>query len=301
MADQEQALDDESRMPFVEHLRELRLRLRNAVLALIGGFVLAYGFAEEIFVFLAQPLLKVWAARYAANPELGAPQLYFKSLIEPFWTYLSLAVWAGIFVSSPLIFHQLWKFVAPGLYKEERRYGLTFAAGSAFCFVGGAAFCYYVVLPQVYDFLLGYASTNLSQVTTGTETHQVALHPQLFIFEYLEMSRKLILGFGLIFELPLLIFFLALVGAVTHRGLWKFNRWWIVISFVVGAILTPPDYVSQIMMAVPMVVLYNLSIGIAYIVTKRREARAAAMARGGDSPDEDEGEDEEGAAPSARA
>jgi sec-independent protein translocase protein TatC len=280
MADQQDDLADDARMPFIEHLRELRSRLRNAILGLIVGFVIAYAFKERLFALLAQPLLEVWAEMYASNPAVGEPAFHFKSLIEPFWTYLSLAVWAGIFVSSPLIFHQLWKFVAPGLYKHERLYGVTFAVASAIFFVGGAAFCYFLVLPKVFGFLLGYATDNLSQVVVGGELIQVALKPDLFIFEYMAIARKLLLGFGLIFELPLLIFFLSLVGAVTHRSLWKFNRWWVVLSFLLAALFTPPDYVSQTMMALPMIVLYNLSIIVSYVITKRREARQEAINRG---------------------
>lgn len=271
---------DDARMPFVEHLRELRTRLRNAIFGLTFGFVVAYAFKEKLFALLAQPLLEVWAKMYVNDPAVGPPAFHFKSLIEPFWTYLSLAVWAGIFVSSPLIFHQLWKFVAPGLYKHERRYGVTFALASGVFFLSGAAFCYYLVLPQVFEFLLGYATENLSSVEVGAETIKVSLKPDLFIFEYLAIARKLLLGFGLIFELPLLIFFLSLVGAVTHRSLLKFNRWFMVIAFVVAALFTPPDYVSQIMMALPLIVLYNLSIILAYFITKRREARQEAINRG---------------------
>lgn len=280
MADDTHVLDDDGRMPLVEHLRELRQRLRNAIIGLVFGFAIAYAFKEQLFVLLADPLLEVWANKHATNPAVGPPEFHFKSLIEPFWTYLSLALWAGIFVSSPISFHQLWKFVAPGLYKHERRYGLSFAVFSAVFFTGGAAFCYHLVLPQVYDFLLGYATSNMSNIASGSETYQVALKPQLFIYEYLTIARKMLLGFGLVFELPLLIFFLSLVGAVTHRGLWRFNRWWMVISFLLAAMLTPPDYISQIMMAAPLIILYNLSIGIAFIITRRREAALAAIERG---------------------
>ena len=272
---------DDTRMSFVDHLRELRARLRNSVLALIGGFAVAYTFKEEIFFFLLQPLLDSWDRLRAANPTLGAAQLNFGSLIEPFWTYFGLALWAGIFLSSPFIFHQLWKFVAPGLYRRERRFGFWFAGTSALSFAGGALFCYYLVLPVVYDFLLGYASANVAEISRpfGIEYSlgdTVTLQPTLFMRDYLDFARKLLLGFGLVFELPLFLFSLALMGVVTHRGLWRFNRWWIVISFTVAAILTPPDVMSQILMAVPLVVLYNLSIVLAWLVTRRRERREAA-------------------------
>ena len=271
-------------MSFVDHLRDLQHRIRNSVIALIGGFAVAYGFKQEIFMFLLQPLLDTWHRQQELNPEMGTPQLHFGSLVEPFWTYFSLALWAGIFVASPFIFYQLWKFIAPGLYKRERSYGILFAVASAICFIGGAVFCYYFVLPAVYDFLLGYSTSNLAEISRpfGIEYElgqAVNLQPTLFMRDYLDFARKLLIGFGLVFELPLVIFFLSLVGMVTHRSLWKFNRWFIVLAFVLSAALTPPDVISQILMAGPLVVLYNISIIISLVITKRREKREAKLAQ----------------------
>lgn len=270
---------EDGRMSFVEHLRELRTRIRNSVIYLIGGFAIAYLFKQELLVFLLQPLLDVWE-KYEAM--IGPPSLFFGSLIDPFWGYFSLALWAGVFLASPFIFHQLWLFVAPGLYKSERRMGVLFAITSAVFFIGGAIFCYYLVLPPVFDFLLGYSTNNLASIQhdLGIEVElegNIALHPLLTMNEYVSFARKLLIGFGIIFELPLLIFFLSLIGMVNHRSLWKFNRWFIVLSFVIAAMLTPPDVVSQLLMAGPLVVLYNLSIGISWIVTRRREKKQAAL------------------------
>jgi sec-independent protein translocase protein TatC len=171
---------------------------------------------------------------------------------------MSVALWAGIFIASPFIFHQIWKFVAPGLYKRERRMGIAFAFFSGIFFVAGALFCYYFVLHNLYKFLLSYANK---------ETLAMVM-----LQDYLDLTRNMMLAFGAVFELPILIYFLASVGLVTHRGLWKFNRWFVVIAFIVGAILTPsPDVVSQIMMATPMIVLYNASILLAWRVTIKRE------------------------------
>jgi sec-independent protein translocase protein TatC len=284
--------DDElesSRMPFLEHLRELRTRLRNAVIALLVGFLIAFAFSQELFVILARPLVDVWAQVSSHNPSLGQPVLYFNSLTEPFWVYLSVSLWGGIFVASPAIFHQLWLFVAPGLYRNERRYGVAFAAASAVLFIGGAVFCYFLVLPAAYSFFLDYSTHNLAELQRGlgvkySMADAIALQPLLGMDAYLGFVKKLLLAFGLVFELPLLILFLALAGAVTHRGLWRFNRWFIVLAFAIAALLTPgPDIISQVLMALPMIVLYNASILLAYAVGRRREAAAAAAAAGSGS------------------
>ncbi len=271
-----------TRMPFMDHLRELRDRLRNAVIALVLGFIIAYNFHEEIFIILLQPLLKVWAQRAAENPAFGQPELYFKSLAEPFWTYFSLAFWAGIFIAAPFIFHQLWKFIAPGLYQSEKRWAVPFAVISFVFFAGGATFCYFVVLPFAYDFFLGFADSNLASMETLLGDYQigsvdVALKPALMMKDYLDLAKRLLIGFGLVFELPLVIFFLSLIGMVTHRSLWKFNRWAIILSFVLSAILTPPDPVSQVAMAGPLIVLYNLSIGVSYLITRKKESRSQGV------------------------
>jgi sec-independent protein translocase protein TatC len=256
-------------MPFLAHLRELRDRVRNAALFFTAAFVVCFIFADEIYHWLREPVFEAWNAKNAAlvakgKPALGDPAMSFGSLTEPFWVNMSVALWAGIFLASPFIFYQLWKFIAPGLYKRERRITVLFAVCSAILFSGGAVFCFYFVLPNLYDFLLGYASSENK--------------PILMMSAYLDLTRDMMLAFGAVFELPLLIAFLALVGLVTHRGLWKFNRWFVVIAFIIGAILTPsPDVVSQIAMAAPMIVLYNLSILIAWGITARREKADAVL------------------------
>jgi sec-independent protein translocase protein TatC len=252
---------ESGRMPFMSHLYELRDRMRNSAIAFTIGVIVSWFFAKDIYAWLRQPLFESWR-RY---PQLGDPYLAAGSVTEPFWVYMSVALWSGIFVSSPFIFYQLWKFIAPGLYKNERRFGVSFALVAAIFFVGGAVFCYYFVLPSLFNFLMGYVDKNLKANFSMTE--------------YMDQTRNTMMAFGAVFELPLFIYVLALLGMVTHRSLWKFNRWFIVIAFVVGAILTPsPDVVSQIFMAAPMIVLYNLSILAAYRVTKRREAAAAKLA-----------------------
>jgi sec-independent protein translocase protein TatC len=263
MAERREEDLDEGRMPFFEHLVELRDRLRNASIAFAIGVIGAWFFSEEIYAWLRGPLDNAWLANKA---ELGAqPVMTFKSVVEPFWVYLSVSLWAGIFVSSPVIFYQLWRFIAPGLYKHERKTGVVFGFFSGICFVAGAAFCYYVVLQRMYGFLLTYAKKGLI--------------PNLLMTDYFDLTRDMMLAFGAIFELPVLIYFLAMVGLVTPRSLWRFNRWFVVIAFVIGAVLTPtPDVVSQILMALPMIGLYNLSILAAYLVSRKQTAAAAAAA-----------------------
>jgi sec-independent protein translocase protein TatC len=248
------------RMPFLSHLGELRDRVRNAAIAFVIAAFGCFYFSDKIFTWLKAPLFEVWKAK-----KLPAePQLVFLSLTEPFWVNMSIALWAGLFAASPFIFYQLWKFIAPGLYKRERRLGLSFAIFSALFFTAGAAFCRYFVIESLANFLLDYSDA--------------ATAPMLAMGLYLDLIRDLMLAFGAVFELPLLIYFLALIGMVTHRGLWKFNRWFVVIAFVIGAVLTPtPDVVTQLMMALPMIALYNLSIVLAWRVTKRREREQAAQ------------------------
>ncbi|HEU4728767.1 MAG TPA: twin-arginine translocase subunit TatC [Kofleriaceae bacterium] len=266
------------RMPFLSHLAELRDRVRNAALCFMAAFLICWGFADRIFAWLREPLFDIWAQHSGPGIEMlvklhilppgedwGRPRLIYTGLTQPFWVNMSVALWAGIFVASPFIFYQLWRFIAPGLYKRERKITISFATLSAVFFVAGALFCFYFALPALFRYMLHYNSQDLESLPN--------------IQDYLDLTRDSMLAFGAIFEMPLLIYFLAMVGLVTHRGLWKFSRWFVVLAFVIGAVLTPgPDVVSQFLMAMPMIVLYNISILFAWRVTVRRE-RAEAEQR----------------------
>jgi sec-independent protein translocase protein TatC len=260
---------EEGRMPFMSHLSELRDRVRNAALYFVAAFLLCWGFADRIFEWLKQPLFDIWwqhtgAAIKPGELDWGHPRLIFTGLTQPFWVNMSVALWAGIFVAAPFIFYQLWKFIAPGLYKRERKVTIAFAGLSGVFFAGGALFCFYFALPALFRYMLQYNSADLQSLPN--------------IQDYLDLTRDSMLAFGAIFEMPLLIYFLAMVGLVTHRSLWKFSRWFIVLAFVIGAVLTPgPDVVSQFLMATPMIVLYNISILFAWRVTIKRERAAAAL------------------------
>jgi sec-independent protein translocase protein TatC len=261
--------------PLVSLVTALRTRLRRTVIVMVGAWVVTFAFAQELAVLLARPLIEAWDRH---RETLGdAPALHFKGLVEPFWTYMSLAFWLGLIVASPFLFHQLWRGVTRIRAPGAARHAVPFALASTACFAGGALFCYFFVMPLAFDFFLGYADKNLASMQSALGfdydlARPLALQPALFMDPYLKLVTRILIAFGVVFELPIAIFFLSSIGMVTHRGLWRFNRWAVVLAFVVAAILTPgPDIVSQLAMAIPLIVLYNLSIGIAWIMTRRRE------------------------------
>lgn len=263
-------------MTFGEHLEELRTRLKHAALAILACTLVAYFFSELLFAVLAQPLIEAWG-----EAGLGQPQLHFKSPIEPFFTFLKLSLVAGVFAASPLVFYQIWRFVAPGLYRHERHYALPFSIASALFFLGGACFGYFLVFPHGFRFFLGFAKSNMGRMEQllGKQVgfslaHTFKLTPTLMMGEYFGLVWRLLLAFGLVFELPLVVFFLSMAGLVTPGALWRFNRYFIVLSFVIGAVLAP-DVVTQIFMAAPLLVLYNLSILFSYLFARQRARRKA--------------------------
>lgn len=278
---------DDRKLPFLDHLGELRTRLRNAIIALAVGCSIAFWWSKALYGLLTRPLEESWVAVLPGT----TPRLSFGSLTEPFWVYFELSLYAGVFVASPVIFHQLWRFIAPGLYEKEKRVAVPFAICSAIMFIGGALFCYYLVLPAAFKFLLSYSEENIGHIREAfglIDIHvagPLSIQPTLFMSQYLDLTTRMILAFGLVFEMPLLIFFLSYAGLVTHRKLWKFNKYWTILAFVVGGILTPgPDIISQLLMAAPLIVLYNLSIIIAYVVTRRKERDAVAAAGPAETP-----------------
>jgi sec-independent protein translocase protein TatC len=250
------AAGDMKEAPLLEHLVELRTRLVRCLIAVGVGFAACYAFAERLLGILLKPLMDVMP---------GGSKLIATSLPETFFTVMKLALVAGAFVASPYIFYQLWKFVAPGLYKEERKIIVPVAVATAVCFVGGALFGYFIVFPFGFKFFVDYASDYITVMPT--------------ISAYFSLAVTLLFAFGLIFELPVFIFFLTSLGLVTTKTLRKFRRWAILLSFVVAAILTPtPDAVNQLLMAGPMVVLYELGIWVSWFVDKSRKEEKAAKA-----------------------
>ena len=240
-------------MTFTEHLNELRIRLVRCIVAAFVGLLACYAFAEDLFRILMDPLLVV------LEPMGGS--LIYTGLPEAFFTHLKVAAIAGLFVASPYIFYQLWMFIAPGLYEGERKYMIPIALCSAVCFVTGALFGYFIVFPFGFQFFLGYASD--------------IIRPMPSVREYFSFSTSMLFAFGFIFELPLFMFFLSVLGLVTPASLRKFRKFAILGSFVVAAILTPPDVVSQCLMAGPLCLLYEVGIWVAVMFGKKPKEPAA--------------------------
>jgi len=230
-------MDDQEKIPFTAHLEELRRRLIVCFIAVGIGFVLSYGFKEKLFQILTRPLIGVMQT---------GDKLIFTGLPEAFFTYLKVAFLAGIILATPIIFYQFWMFVAPGLYEKEKRLMVPIVSLSTVFFIGGAFFGYFIVFPYGFKFFLGFASD--------------IIKPLPSMREYLSFASKLLLAFGLVFELPLIITFLAKLGMVSVPFLKKNRKYAILLFFVGAAILTPPDVVTQIMMALPLMVLYEISI-----------------------------------------
>lgn len=237
----------------IAHLSELRRRVL-LILAFFGVFfILGWNIAEPTFRFLAYPLQ---VAATNAAIDLGSTQLNHLDLTEPFFVLLKTAFFVALFLTTPVVFFHVYRFVAPGLYLHEKRALLPFMVLSVAFFLIGALFCFFLVMPMGFEFLLRF-SEKLS-------------NPELQMVKYLDLTTKFVLVFGLIFELPVVIMFLSRIGLVTHRHLIQYARYAIVGAFILSAILTPPDVVTQLMMAFPLIALYTLSIGVAWYFTKRR-------------------------------
>ncbi|MCI0402297.1 MAG: twin-arginine translocase subunit TatC [Acidobacteria bacterium] len=244
-------------MSFLDHLEELRRRLIYALISVTAGVLVSWPLADRIFAVMQQPIMQ------ALRRHQLDDKLVYLSPTEPFNIYLKVALIAGLFVSSPLVLYQLWAFVAPGLYRNEKRYVLPFMFSTVALFLSGGYFGYRLVYPAALDFLIGYGEQFRPMITIG---------------EYTDLFLTVILGLGVVFELPVVIFFLALMGVVDAAFLWNNLRYAVLSIFIIAAILTPTtDIVNLMIFAAPMIALYMLSIGIAWFVhPRRRRARAAA-------------------------
>jgi len=257
--DEDPEFDDAgSKMSFLEHLDELRKRLIYVVYSLIAGCVIAYIFIVRIFDFIMKPMYDI-----LKTPGGGSgAKLIFTAGPEPFMLYVKIGFLAGIFIASPLILWQVWKFIAPGLYTHEKKFAIPFVFLSTVFFCAGGLFSHYVAFPVTWQFFNSFG------------TDYMVFMPK--IDEAFGLYTKMLLGFGVIFEMPTLVFFLARMGVVTGQFLLKYFKYAFLIIFIVAAIISPgTDMMSQVVMAVPMLGLYIFSIVIAFIFQKRRKPEAA--------------------------
>ncbi|MCX8117780.1 MAG: twin-arginine translocase subunit TatC [Desulfobacterota bacterium] len=238
---------DDQKLPLTAHLQELRKRLILSFISIGVGFVICYAFSQTLFDILSRPLLKVM-------PPGGS--LVFTSVAEAFFTYMKVAFVAGLMLASPFVLYQIWAFVAPGLYRHEKQYVIPFVTAGSFFFVLGILFAYFVAIPVGFKFLLGYATDFIK--------------PMPSMKEYLSFSLKFILAFGLVFQFPVVLVLLARIGVVDARSMARHRKYAILLIFIFAAVLTPPDILSQLLMAIPLMGLYELSILLSKVFGKKR-------------------------------
>jgi len=238
----------DEKLPLTKHLEELRNRIIICIAAVGIGFSISYLFSEKLFLILSRPL-------NVLLPEGNS--FIFTNITEAFFTYLKLSFFAGIFIACPVILYEIWCFVVPGLYDTEKRYLFPFVFFSSIFFIGGTSFGYFVVFPLAFKFFIGFNSEYIRMLPS--------------IKEYLSFSCKFLLAFGIVFELPVFILFLSKLGIVNEKQLRSSRKFIIVIVFIIAAFLTPPDVVSQVLMAIPLIGLYEISIVVARIFGKKKE------------------------------
>src|ERR671919_323381 len=255
---------DDRQMPLLDHLIELRNRLMYSCAALFLGFLVCYFFAQDIYDFLVQPLADIYQG------QTGRRMIY-TGLAEAFFTYVKVAFWAGAFLTFPVVAVQLWMFIAPGLYKTEKQAFLPFLVATPILFFLGGAMAYYIVFPLAWRFFLSFE-------TSGADG-SLPIELEARVGEYLSLVMKLIFAFGLSFQLPVALTLMGRVGLISSEALARNRKYAIVGVFVVAAIITPPDIISQIGLGVPIILLYEISIIAVRIVERRRaEAEAAEEA-----------------------
>lgn len=255
---EEELTVEEGRMSFLEHLEELRARLIRAVIAITVGFVVCIAFGERVFSLFAAPITKLL-------PKDSS--LVFTGLPDPFFVYLKVSFIAGIFLVLPYVLYQVWLFIRPGLLDEEKKYALPFIVVSTTLFYLGALFAYFVVFPAAFKFFLSYETPDLK--------------PMISIRDYVSLVMLLMLAFGAVFETPIVIVLLGLLGVVDSNLLKRGRRYFIVLAFIIAALLTPtPDIINQTLMAIPLMIFYELGIQLLRILERKRKRQEEALAEG---------------------
>ncbi|MGB1153918.1 MAG: twin-arginine translocase subunit TatC [Paracoccaceae bacterium] len=262
---------EDSSAPLIEHLAELRQRLINSVLAFIVGMIICFTVWNPIFDFLTQPLCSAMAVR--GHEDCG---LILIKLQEGFFVAISISLMGGLMLSFPVISYQMWRFVAPGLYRSEKGAFLPFLLASPFMFFLGATFAFYVVTPLAFDFFLGFQQSGsiLSEEMTENATAGIAF--QGSAQEYLSLTIKFIVAFGMCFQLPVLLTLMGKAGLVSAEGLGNVRKYAVVAILVLAALVTPPDVITQVILFVVVYGLYEVSIFLVSRVEKKREEKLRA-------------------------
>jgi sec-independent protein translocase protein TatC len=255
---------EELQMTFWEHLDELRGRILKALLAFAVGAGCAWYLREDVLIWLTTPFVNAWGQSIAGK----RPSLHFPAPASLFIAYLRLSVLSGFVFALPVIFYQIWAFVAPGLYARERRFAMPFVIASTLLFLGGGYFGWKVAFPVAFKYLLDFSGS------IHNASIAIDIEPTVMIGDYIDFISRMLLAFGAVFELPVLVFFLAVAGIVDHTHLIKFSRYFVVLAFFISAVITPPDIMSQFLLAVPLCLLYILSIGIAWLMGRKKAAPA---------------------------
>ena len=250
-----------SRMPLMDHIVELRNRLMYSVAALFVVFLATYFFAQDIYGFLVQPLADI-----LADQEGGNRRLIYTALHEAFFTYIKVSFFAALFIAFPFIANQFWRFVAPGLYREEKKTLLPYLILSPILFFIGGALVYYFIFPLAWKFFISFETPDIAG--------GLAIQLEAKVNEYLSLVMRLIFAFGISFQLPILLTLMAHAGLATSRGLAAKRKYALVMVFIAAAILTPPDLISQIGLAIPIIILYEASIVSVRMVEKSKAAKA---------------------------